>query len=546
MAKLFPVLVTLVTFLVAVFSSSLRSDPTIPKPKKWNRFVKTVLNELIKVRFQAEQMLINENLDMAPSPDYPYWNWLPQYIDSVRESKPTASWSAPCYASNNAVFSKSTDGKSWNVQITSSKATSISCSDLYAAFTASSVAISTEIRGSKNSQTVTNIVLPIPEDVTDAEQWDVDEKGVRLFRYLNDKTTTISNLVETLKMFVPETTMGVSDEAAAINVDFLTKYTNLPAMVPIDPSSLTIPDESQVKSGDAFYIIRLDGLDPMLAWAMGSTTGHVTTAMWIEGELYVCESTVADSYWPTDNVQRTPYRQWIQQATDADMNVVWAPLSDEARKSYNETAAIEFFKEVEGTEYGFQTMLWAWLDTAMGNFPCLPTDYSSNCMQWEVLEVFIALVDRAVPEIGDTMWNPGFAKRLNVADGMRTADYFREAGKQGMVMTDVIQIVEQDSWRYATTKNGEPYANGHAMVCCVFVCNTWKAAGVFGANTDSINCAEFTNYDDYALKIHADTYHQILGKYSLKLNDFRITDVYPHMAEHCTALPPDYIRPVGC
>ena len=34
-----------------------------------------------------------------------------------------------------------------------------------------------------------------------------------------------------------------------------------------------IPDPSLVKSGDTFDILRLDGLDPMIAWAMGSATG---------------------------------------------------------------------------------------------------------------------------------------------------------------------------------------------------------------------------------------------------------------------------------
>jgi hypothetical protein len=86
----------------------------------------------------------------------------------------------------------------------------------------------------------------------------------------------------------------------------------------------------------------------------------------------VCESTIADSYWPTDWIQKTPYETWIKQAIAADYLVVWAPLSDEARKNYNETAAVEYFKSQEGYDYGFQTMLWGWLDTPKGNFPCLP------------------------------------------------------------------------------------------------------------------------------------------------------------------------------
>ena len=36
-----------------------------------------------------------------------------------------------------------------------------------------------------------------------------------------------------------------------------------------------IPDPSLIKSGDTFNILRLDGLDPMIAWAMGSATGTI-------------------------------------------------------------------------------------------------------------------------------------------------------------------------------------------------------------------------------------------------------------------------------
>jgi len=35
-----------------------------------------------------------------------------------------------------------------------------------------------------------------------------------------------------------------------------------------------IPDESQIHSGDFFGVIRLDGLDPMIAWGMGASTGY--------------------------------------------------------------------------------------------------------------------------------------------------------------------------------------------------------------------------------------------------------------------------------
>lgn len=58
------------------------------------------------------------------------------------------------------------------------------------------------------------------------------------------------------------------------------------------PTLSPAPGESEVRNGDMFGILRMDGLDPMLAWGMGATTGHVVTALWIEGELFIVESQV--------------------------------------------------------------------------------------------------------------------------------------------------------------------------------------------------------------------------------------------------------------
>ena len=99
-----------------------------------------------------------------------------------------------------------------------------------------------------------------------------------------------------------------------------------------------IPDPSLIKSGDTFQILRLDGLDPMIAWAMGSATGncsllllncfylyiyisntvnyiityamligHTTVAMWKDTELFVCESNAKSGYWPINGIQCNKY-----------------------------------------------------------------------------------------------------------------------------------------------------------------------------------------------------------------------------------------------
>lgn len=48
--------------------------------------------------------------------------------------------------------------------------------------------------------------------------------------------------------------------------------------------------EDQIRSGDTFHVLKLDGLDPMISWGLGSATGHMTVAIRRFGELFVCES----------------------------------------------------------------------------------------------------------------------------------------------------------------------------------------------------------------------------------------------------------------
>ena len=53
------------------------------------------------------------------------------------------------------------------------------------------------------------------------------------------------------------------------------------------------------------------------------------------------------------------------------MNVAVLPLSEESRKKFNVTKAVEFFKSVEGLPYGYHNFLFGWIDTPDQNFPSL-------------------------------------------------------------------------------------------------------------------------------------------------------------------------------
>lgn len=289
----------------------------------------------------------------AVASEHPYFNIMPQHQASVLSGAEPVAWSAPCFGKNSAV-AKTVDN-TVTITITSSEQATSDCYDYYMVLNAYALQLF------QIDSDTTTLTMEIGSDITSAEQWDIDTKGFRILKFVEDTPTTIANLLVTSELFAPMSTCAVSHHAASLNMDFMATYPQFP-MKKAGPHR--IPDESEVHSGDFFGVVRLDGLDPMLAWAMGSTTGHTTTALWIDSELFVTESTVASSYWPTDGVQKTPYRQWLQQAQDASYQVVWAPLTEEARASYNESAAVEFFKSVEGLEYGYKTLLFGWLDTA--------------------------------------------------------------------------------------------------------------------------------------------------------------------------------------
>jgi len=317
------------------------------------------------------------------------------------------------------------------------------------------------------------------------------------------------------------------------------------------------PKAEHVKSGDFFGVIRLDGLDPFLGWAMGSTTGHVTVALWMDGDLYVCESTTANAHWPTNGIQRTPYNQWLQQAKDAGYNVVFAPLNEKQSKAFNEENAKSFFLSTQGLDYGYYNMFWGLIDTMTDNYPCLPLNsgYDGDgrqgvCIQWELLEVLFGTLDRQIPYLSNMFWNQAFNLRLSTV-GESTANLFYNAfTNKGIISQQIPFIPEQDSFMYQTTRDGVP-ASGRSMVCCVFVCSIWKSAGVFatyGLNDDQINCSEFTNVNDYALNIFSTEkgYKQIIGDWSLELNRFHTKDPYEHMNQACASLSPEYTEDPLC
>lgn len=188
-----------------------------------------------------------------------------------------------------------------------------------------------------------------------------------------------------------------------------------------------------------------------------------------------------------DGIQKTPWKTWLQRVRDDGYCVNHLPLKSEHSSTFDEESAISFFNSVEGTKYGFSNIFFVWIDSLKNNYPCLPPDYSSNCLMWETFETFALLMDRAVPFLTNVFVNQGLNNRLGT-DFDRFADLVYEGFLQGHESIELFKLPELDDYRYTTTRYDEVVDGAVQNVCSAFACNILKHGGIL----DGIeaNCAE--------------------------------------------------------
>lgn len=518
-------------------------------------------------RSTADQMgAVQPQSVSSEAKDYPYWRMIPAYMGSLIPGQ-AASWtdanSTACFGQMSAIAYRNSDG-TYTMSFKLAEANSVLCSDTYLLATVEGLMVHTftclTLFGSSICDHTESLTWTPADDASAAELWDIENKGIRVFRFTDDMVTSVEELTTTLGLFEPLLSASVSEEAAAANIDFLAKYAN----VSIHQRSVqSVPiDESLISSGDFFGVMRLDGLDPMLAWAMGAHTGHTVLALREpNGKLYIVEATNNNSYWDTNGVQSHEYDVWMKKARDASYNVVWAPLNPTAREQFNATAALQYFTTVEGFDYGYQNILWGWQDTVEDNYPCLPPSFGQLCLTPHHVQILFGALDRAVNSTANIIFLQAWNKRVGT-EGLTFAEVLQYANQTaGIRAEDIPVIVEKDSWVYETTRHGVA-TTGPALVCCTFVCNMWKAGGLFGNLSREINCAEQTNLDDYTLDFlttpstlpkqcrAADPNNplcQLEGEYSVDLGGvYGTRHPYAHMDEYCPSRAPGYERSDSC
>lgn len=217
------------------------------------------------------------------------------------------------------------------------------------------------------------------------------------------------------------------------------------------------------------------------------------------------------------------------------------PLRDDLHKKFNETAAYEWFQSVEGLPYGYHNFLFSWIDTPKDNLPPL--------LPWELLPVAFDIVEKIAPKVASSFIGEALNFRLGTK-GLNMAQIAAEASKQGLSLTELMALPEQDGW---------VYSDGESYVCSCFVAGLWIAGGLFEGI--EIQATEWSPKDVYQVDFFNTTYArpeqcveadpdlpycQLLGKYRMELPGFSTIKPYSHMNEHCPSVAPKFERPEGC
>lgn len=492
-------------------------------------------------RVKNQDKIITEdeylNCNWGNGPDY--FRFAPVYEGSAFESAAPVTFANHCFQENTAQITSVTED-SLTLTVTTKKKSSALCYDTYLIATINHYHL--EVFAFEGTHKIEFKSLNANDKV------DIQAKGVRIFTFCDKLWDLVVDLLMTVKLFaggfstnpnIPIFGSHTPEYMEKANIEFLKEAIGY-EMKP-RPIYKTDFDINEIKTGDFIAITRLDGLDEIIMYGSGSRIGHSTVAYWDNGELYVLES--QDGwYWPKHGIQRNKFSEWIQWAENASFNVAVLPLKPEVRAKFNETAAFEWFKSVEGMPYGYHNFLFGWIDTANDNWPPL--------LDTHVFEIAFRLAEYIIPDAIHLIYNEALNVRLGTK-GLNIDELEVEALKRGMTINDLMAMVEEE---------GIMYYDGYSYVCSSFVLAFYKRAGIFGDL--ELHATEFTPRDVYSLNIFDKNYDrpagckkadpelpycQILGKYRIDLGaEYSTIEPYDHMDERCPSIAPNFPRPDGC
>ena len=374
-------------------------------------------------------------------PDTEAFDLLPVFAAQLTEANPTATYEGACFQEIDFSLDKTSD-TTFDVNMHLKKPRSLLCNEKFLIANTEIIHFADEL--TRGHHTVS---LEMP---TADMQADFAFGGIKVYNFCDSIVTEIKSLLTTLECFVgglsdhphlPYIGSHVPEYMTNANLEFIQEAMGL--TIERRDTHWVDVDESLIKSGDFFLIMRPDGLDPMIMWGTGSHGAHCVMAMWFDEEdgseaLYIVESQDA-WYWPTAGIQRTPIKTWLKQADEASFNVAWFPLSDDAAKQFNKADATTWFESHEGLPYGYHNFLFGWVNTPADNWPpLLPLDFPP---------ILFSMLSHVLSGPIDTMFTQAMNKRLDV-EGKSIGELAALAAQKNMSLSEVMAIVEEDGWEY--------------------------------------------------------------------------------------------------
>ncbi|CAH1424308.1 unnamed protein product [Lactuca virosa] len=338
----------------------------------------------------------------------------------------------------------------------------------------------------------------------------VKKNGVSIFLLEAGMLGTLEALWEVFPLFT-NTGWGESANLAFLKKNMGAKFEERP-----EPwvTNINIDD---IQSGEFLAISKIRGLwggfETLEKWASGAYAGHSAVCLRdSEGKLWVGESGHEDEEGENLIAMMTWEEWWEFELTKDNTNphIALLPLHPDLRDKFNETAAWEYAKSMIGKPYGYHNLIFSWIDTIDGNYPP-PLDA-------HLVAFVMTIWNQVRPEYAANIWNEALNKRLGTQD-LDLPEILVEVERRGSSFAQLLTIPEQDDWTYV---------DGKSASCVAFILEMYKAAGLFGDLANYIQVTEFT------------------GKYWMELSGYNITEPYPHMAESCPSMPPDYSRPKYC
>lgn len=196
-------------------------------------------------------------------------------------------------------------------------------------------------------------------------------------------------------------------------------------------------------------------------------------------------------------------------------------MAAEFAAKFNVANAWAFYRANQGNDYGYGNLLWGWQDNEQNYmYPLTP----------EVHAMLPAWAGKLLPAVADLLWLRAFNIRVGTV-GLDTADVYDAAFNQKgwdfrklhwqevchrFISFNFHSMLvfsldfpplhlhppgqERDDFLYTMKNNNGTTVSARSMVCNVFVCSMWQAAGMF-ADQPAFSCGETTNWDIETLKI---------------------------------------------